>query len=228
MSPVTGRLDAFQWHAPLAALPSDKAVVVEPEPDQASEPLLAPPDEPEPEPKAVTEAVTEAVAEPPAPGTDPAEAAGGPASDAPSPESADAADDGDAGREDKDRDAAAPAETVAAADPAPADAAPAEPVPAELPSPQSSSPESVPPQPASSPAPAPAVAASAAAAPPLFRARQDLGSKSRVEIPAVIPITRAPDDPGVADDRDDYDEQTGYGSARQAGGWRGFVSRWFG
>ena len=232
VSPVTGRLDAFQWHAPLAALPSDKAVVVEPEPDQASEPLLAPPDEPEPEPKAVTEAVTEAVAEavaePPAPGTDPAEAAGGPASDAPSPESADAADDGDAGREDKDRDAAAPAETVAAADPAPADAAPAEPVPAELPSPQSSSPESVPPQPASSPAPAPAVAASAAAAPPLFRARQDLGSKSRVEIPAVIPITRAPDDPGVADDRDDYDEQTGYGSARQAGGWRGFVSRWFG
>ena len=176
----------------------------------------------------MTEAVTEAVAEPPAPGTDPAEAAGGPASDAPSPESADAADDGDAGREDKDRDAAAPAETVAAADPAPADAAPAEPVPAELPSPQSSSPESVPPQPASSPAPAPAVAASAAAAPPLFRARQDLGSKSRVEIPAVIPITRAPDDPGVADDRDDYDEQTGYGSARQAGGWRGFVSRWFG
>ena len=29
VSPVTGRLDAFQWQTPLAALPSDKAVAVE-------------------------------------------------------------------------------------------------------------------------------------------------------------------------------------------------------
>src|SRR5204862_1015340 len=29
VSPVTGRLDAFQWQTPLAALPSDKAVTVE-------------------------------------------------------------------------------------------------------------------------------------------------------------------------------------------------------
>jgi HemY protein len=44
----------------------------------------------------------------------------------------------------------------------------------------------------------------------------------------VIPIVRAPDDPGVDDEseRDDFDGQGGV--TAQAGGWRGFVARWVG
>src|SRR5258705_5959092 len=41
VSPVTGRLDAFQWQTPLAALPSDKGVTVEASPFE--EAMLAPP-----------------------------------------------------------------------------------------------------------------------------------------------------------------------------------------
>ena len=41
VSPVTGRLDAFQWQTPLAALPSDKSVTVEASPFE--EAMLAPP-----------------------------------------------------------------------------------------------------------------------------------------------------------------------------------------
>jgi HemY protein len=46
-------------------------------------------------------------------------------------------------------------------------------------------------------------------------------------IPAVIPILRAPDDPGVDDEggRDEFAEQIGP-PVSQAGGWRGFLSRW--
>jgi HemY protein len=40
VSPVTGRLDAFQWQAPLAALPSNKAVVVD---DAFEDSLISPP-----------------------------------------------------------------------------------------------------------------------------------------------------------------------------------------
>jgi HemY protein len=48
-------------------------------------------------------------------------------------------------------------------------------------------------------------------------------------IPAVIPLIRAPDDPGVDDDgpADEFAEQIGPPKA-QAGGWRGFLSRWGG
>ena len=48
-------------------------------------------------------------------------------------------------------------------------------------------------------------------------------------IPAVIPIIRAPDDPGIDEDggRDEFAEQIGPPKA-QAGGWRGFLSRWGG
>ena len=64
---------------------------------------------------------------------------------------------------------------------------------------------------------------------PLFRARADLGKTQGAPIPAVIPILRAPDDPGIDDDapRDEFVEQIGTSKA-QAGGWRGFLARWGG
>ena len=48
-------------------------------------------------------------------------------------------------------------------------------------------------------------------------------------IPAVIPIVRAPDDPGIDDEpvSDEFAEQTDPAQA-QASGWRGFLSRWGG
>jgi HemY protein len=60
----------------------------------------------------------------------------------------------------------------------------------------------------------------------LFRTRADL-SKPGAPIPAVIPIVRAPDDPGVDDEAptDEFVEQIGTPKA-QAGGWRGFLARW--
>ena len=76
-------------------------------------------------------------------------------------------------------------------------------------------------------APAPAAAETPAPAPaqpaPLFRARQDIPKT----IPQVIPIVRPPDDPGIDDDApaDEFSEQIGSPKA-QAGGWRGFLSRW--
>jgi HemY protein len=76
---------------------------------------------------------------------------------------------------------------------------------------------------------APEIAESSpAAATPVFRTRADLG-KAPAPIPAVIPIVRAPDDPGVDDEgpSDEFTEQIGTPKA-QAGGWRGFWSRWGG
>jgi HemY protein len=69
--------------------------------------------------------------------------------------------------------------------------------------------------------------------PPLFRARPDIpkgidkGAPS--SIPPVIPLVRPPDDPGIDDEAasDEFAEQTGP-SQGQAGGWRGFLSRWGG
>jgi HemY protein len=62
----------------------------------------------------------------------------------------------------------------------------------------------------------------------LFRTRADL-SKPAAPIPAVIPIVRAPDDPGIDDEApaDEFVEQIGTPKA-QAGGWRGFLARWAG
>ncbi len=92
----------------------------------------------------------------------------------------------------------------------PVDAAAAEPAPAEPPAP---------------PPPTQSVAPPAAA--PLFRARQDIPRNVPSAIPAVIPIIRAPDDPGIDDDpaSDEFAEQINPAKA-QAGGWRGFLSRW--
>ena len=52
-------------------------------------------------------------------------------------------------------------------------------------------------------------------------------------IPAVIPIIRPPDDPGIDDEgpSDEFTEQIGTPrdhAKAQAGGWRGFWSRWGG
>jgi HemY protein len=160
VSPVTGRLDAFQWQVPVAALPSDKQTAIEGgefeeaisaprrvEPPREASPETAPPDAP-----VISSASS--VAEP-APGIDHTPA---------SPRSEAAPD-----------------------------------------------------------------------APPLFRARPDLGKDGASAkgaspgIPPVIPIVRPPDDPGIEDDasNDEFAEQIGRARG-QAGGWRGFLSRWGG
>jgi HemY protein len=61
----------------------------------------------------------------------------------------------------------------------------------------------------------------------LFRARTNPGKSIGPAIPAVIPLVRAPDDPGVDEEpvSDEFTEQTGPVQA-QPSGWRGFLSRW--
>lgn len=82
------------------------------------------------------------------------------------------------------------------------------------------------------PSPPPTEAVAVASA-PLFRARQDIpkdiAKTAPASIPAVIPIVRAPDDPGIDDEpvSDEFAEQINPAQT-QAGGWRGFLSRWGG
>ncbi len=84
---------------------------------------------------------------------------------------------------------------------------------------------------AASPPPPPPPESPTVTAAPLFRARQDIqGSIDKGAasgIPAVIPIVRAPDDPGIDDEpaSDEFAEQINPAQA-QAGGWRGFLARW--
>ncbi|MDN4986155.1 heme biosynthesis HemY N-terminal domain-containing protein [Bradyrhizobium sp. WYCCWR 13022] len=166
VSPVTGRLDAFQWQTPVASLPSDKGTTIETSAFEEAM-LAAPP------PKRVTVA-SEVPAEP--------------VVTAPAPTPAPAAQDN-----------APPAAKEEAA------VTLAEPV-----------------------KPAPEVAESSPVAEtPVFRTRADLGKPAQAPIQAVIPIVRAPDDPGIDDDgpSDEFTEQIGTPKA-QAGGWRGFWSRW--
>jgi HemY protein len=194
VSPVTGRLDAFQWQTPVASLPSDKGTTIEPSPFE--EAMLA-----APSPRRDI-AVTEARLEPPR--ELPAEANPAPAA------------------QDNSPPAATSAEPVAepAASPAPA---PPSATPPRTPSPPAVLGQAVP-QP-SSPQPEPQGSAPA----PLFRSRSDLVKPGPATIPAVIPILRAPDDPGIDDEApsDEFVEQIGTPKA-QAGGWRGFLSRWGG
>jgi len=166
VSPVTGRLDAFQWQAPLAALPSDKNAPIESSPFE--EAMLAPPRPVEPPREVVSE---------PAPLA-----------------------------EQDNSPLLAAAEPATAPEPAPSPPPPSPPTPA----PTQSEP--------------PVVAAA-----PLFRPRQDIPKVPRASIPVVIPIVRAPDDPGIDDNlgRDEFAEQISP-SQGQAGGWRGFLSRWGG
>lgn len=167
VSPVSGRLDAFQWQTPLAALPSDKGGAIEPSPFEEAMLAAAPPRRVEP-PREVVAEVT-----------------------------APAAQDN------------SPAASVVAVEPAPV----APPPPPAAPAPPV-------------PAPPPTESAPVTAA-PLFRARQDLPKTTPTSIPQVIPIVRAPDDPGIDDEgsSDEFAEQLAPAKA-QAGGWRGFLARW--
>ena len=168
VSPVSGRLDAFQWQMPLAALPSDKNAAIESSPFEEAM-LAAAPRRVEPPREVVQESPVEV---PPLAAQDNV-----PVISTPKP-------------------AIEPAPVVA-----PIAAAP---VPAPPPT------EAVP-----------------AAAPPLFRARQDIPKAALASIPAVIPIIRAPDDPGIDDEAvsDEFADQINPPPG-QAGGWRGFLSRW--
>ncbi len=171
VSPVTGRLDAFQWQTPVAALPSTSGAV-EPSPfEQAM--LAASPQAAEPMGEAEDVVATE-----------------------------------------QDNAPASPAAADVASSP-PAAATAAAPAPAA---------EAVAPPP---PPAAPAAAAQAAHQPaPLFRARTDIPASGEKPAPAIIPIVRPPDDPGV-DDGAEPDEfaETPHQARSQASGWRGFLSR---
>jgi len=182
VSPVTGRIDAFQWQTPLAALPSDKSPAVEASPFE--EAMLAAPRRVElpNELKSVPrDELTSDVK-----------------NDAP-----------------RDVTPAVAIEHIPAAqDNSPAPVAIIEPVPAPAPSP-------------------PPTESSGVTAAPLFRPRTDIHKDAAkgapAGIPAVIPIVRAPDDPGIDEDRvgDEFAEPVDTVQG-QAGGWRGFLSRWGG
>ena len=155
VSPVTGRLDAFQWLTPVAALPSDKAPVLEAE--VADEPALPPALEAGPAMKLPPPAVTLQDNEPA---------------------------------------------------PVPSPPAPSAPVPVEQ------------------AAPPPVAPVIANVPPPVFRPRRDIEKPDAPRIPAVIPIVRAPDDPGVADEvRDEEFDDPVQPEPAQPGGWKGFLSR---
>jgi HemY protein len=171
VSPVSGRIDAFQWQTPLASLPSDRMSTIES--DILRETVLAPP------PRAVSRPA------------DPVEAA--PATPAAAVPAAAAAA----------VIATAHSETPPAAKPASGQGA--EPAEAE---------------PATAPEPA---APAQPEVPPLFFRRPDLTAKPPT--PAVIPILRAPDDPGVDEDEEVRDEFAELNAGQQAGGWRGFIGR---
>ncbi len=84
------------------------------------------------------------------------------------------------------------------------------------------------PEPEPPPAESPQVTAA-----PLFRARQDLSKGDQPKatlssIPAVIPIVRAPDDPGIDDEATGGEFAEPIQPTSQTGGWRGFLSRWGG
>ncbi|WOH66466.1 heme biosynthesis HemY N-terminal domain-containing protein [Bradyrhizobium sp. BWA-3-5] len=187
VSPVTGRLDAFQWQTPVAALPSDKGPAIESSPFE--EAMLATPR------RAVVIAPPEPVNEPAAEPMAPVE---------PEPSAAPVTPAAPAAQDNTPPAATAP-------EPVPTEAACPEPVPEPTP---------IPPKPAESAPPQPA---------PLFRSRRDIPKAVPAPIPAVIPLVRAPDDPGVDEDGplDEFAEQIGPPKA-QAGGWRGFLSRWGG
>ena len=169
VSPVSGRLDAFQWQMPLAALPSDKNAAIESSPFEEAM-LAAAPRRVEPPREPLQEAPADV---PPLAAQD----------------------------------------NVPVNSPVGSPAKPAiEPAPAVVPAPPPT--ETVP-----------------ASAPPLFRARQDIpkaaDKAAAAGIPAVIPIIRAPDDPGIDDEPEssEFTERT-HPAPGQAGGWRGFLSRW--
>lgn len=200
VSPVSGRLDAFQWQTPVAALPSDRGDAIESSPFE--EAMLAAPHR-----AVVLEPPTPVLVEPAPPVVD------APAVVAPAPEPAPTISMGS--------QVAVPV-PAAEQDNSPSPAAAVEPA---APS-EAATIEAAAPNEAAAAAPAPAESAPSRPA-PLFRSRQDIPKAVPTPIPAVIPIVRAPDDPGVDEDGgpDEFAEQIGPPKA-QAGGWRGFLSRW--
>ncbi|MBV8700523.1 MAG: hypothetical protein JO052_22145 [Bradyrhizobium sp.] len=222
VSPVTGRIDAFRWQTPVASLPSDKAATIETSPFEEAMLAAPPPRRSSGPPDGPTDAPQEAPRQEP-PRAPPL--ALPPTTQDNSPPPAKVADGiADAASEKlAEQPAEKPAEAPVekAAEPAAAPTlAPVSPAPAE----------SVPPVPAASVAAAPQPAAAEPVVPPLFRSRRDLArpNSSPIQpIPAIVPVLRAPDDPGVADDEepaDEFADQIGTAKA-QAGGWRGFWSR---
>jgi HemY protein len=207
VSPVTGRIDAFKWQTPVASLPSDKAATIETSPFEEAM-LAAPPRRPPGPADALTDASPQQ-----APRQEPPRSpslALPPTTQDNSPPPARVADTADEKPDEK------PAEEPAekAAEPAAAPAiAPVSPTPA---APVSRVPQ---PQPAAE-----------RVVPPLFRSRPDLArpnSPPIQPIPAIVPVLRAPDDPGVSEGEepaDEFADQIGTSKA-QAGGWRGFWAR---
>jgi HemY protein len=182
VSPVSGRLDAFQWQTPLAALPSDKSAEIEAK--EFNDAILSAPRRVEPPREAAVEVTPSTAAQDNVPANSPASSPLKP--------------------------------VVIEAEPAPP--------PAPSPPPAASATMTAAP-PAAPPAEPPTLTAA-----PLFRARTDLGKSSPSPVPPIIPIVRAPDDPGTDDEpvlRDEFAEQLSP-SQGQAGGWRGFLSRWGG
>jgi len=218
VSPVTGRLDAFQWQTPVASLPADRGLAIEP--SAFEEAMLAAP------PRA---AISTTPTEPPRPAIEPEP----PAPEPPAPVSAPALQDNapaPAEPEPEPEPEPQPAVPAAAAVPSPEAVAPAElPPPAPAVAPASVSPPAVAPVPpaAASPVLVASESASVAAPTPLFRTRSDFGKGPGVPIPAIVPIVRAPDDPGIEGEeeppRDEFAEQLA--PKIQAGGWRGFFAR---
>jgi len=242
ISPVTGRIDAFRWQAPVAALPSARGVEIDISPFE--EAMLAAPVPPRP-PLASGQSLVEPPRDPPVePAPEPAAQDNTPPADKPAepPASARAAAPAPAV---VSVPTVAPAPTVA---PVPAvTAAPAAaPAPAVVPAAATPAAPAATPAPTTPPpavtqasatvvAPAAVVAAVAPssppgdlrAPPPMFRARADLAGAGYPRIPAVIPIVRAPDDPGIDEELpmiDEFAEQLN-SPKFQASGWRGFWSR---
>jgi HemY protein len=175
VSPVSGRLDAFQWQTPVAALPSDKSAEIEAK--EFNDAVLSAPRRVEPPREMPAEVTPSTAAQDNSPASSPLKP------------------------------------VVIEAEPAPA--------PAPSPPPAAS---------ATMIAAAPPAESATLTAAPLFRARTDLGKSGPSPVPPIIPIVRAPDDPGTDDEpvvRDEFAEQLSP-SQGQAGGWRGFLSRWGG
>lgn len=149
VSPVTGRLDAFQWVTPVAALPSDRTLAADPVVEELALPAT------------------------------PTETASLPTPQDNVPETV--ASESSSSNETTDEAGEPPA---------------AEPVP--------------------QPAPVPAMP------PPVFRPRP---AQEKNAAPAIIPIVRAPDDPGVEDAIDDELRDPERPGSAQPGGWRGFFAR---
>ena len=233
VSPVTGRLDAFQWQTPVASLPSDQGATIAPSAFEQT--MLAP--------RPVRPAISEGLAEPPrdvAPVFEPEpQSELKPDSEpAPQPELESKA----AEAEPELQPAPAPA-PVQAAEPPPepevtppavqdnlppprAATEPVAPVVSPPASPQAVVVQAPNPETAEVSPPAATPVPESAAPTPLFRARSDL-DKPAPPVPVIVPIVRAPDDPGVENDeelpRDEFAEQLA--PSKQAGGWRGFWAR---